>query len=88
MTSYRMVQGYRGHPPKPVGMRVLYLGDFDLSGDLIETNTRRDVHCEPAPDSATASANACMSQSGRGCRISLICSSGSVIAVNSQTMKW
>jgi hypothetical protein len=32
---------------------------------------------------------ACMSQSGRGCRISFnICSSGSVIAVNSQTMKW
>ena len=41
---------------QPGGMRVLYLGDFDLSGDLIETNTRRDVHCEPAPDSATASA--------------------------------
>ena len=28
------------------GMRVLYLGDYDLSGDLIESNTRRVLEQE------------------------------------------
>ena len=30
--------------------RVLYLGDFDLSGDLIETNTRRVLEREVGGD--------------------------------------